>query len=148
MPIFRVKSVKIYTSQKNLHWRRQWRQWQLSGMVPPFVFTLLAQSLSKRELLPQYICPEKVVFYGILSQLWKFLFFKNLDNNLNLNEKKSWTTHFPWEWQLHDCMLSELNLSSQLFPCLALKFQAAGFCSPAPTWSPPHQIFLQTSLGF
>ena len=32
MPIFRVKSVKIYTGQKNLHWRRQWRQWQLSGM--------------------------------------------------------------------------------------------------------------------
>ena len=33
MPIFRVKSVKIYTGQKNLHWRRQWRQWQLSGMM-------------------------------------------------------------------------------------------------------------------
>ena len=32
MPIFCVKSVKIYTGQKNLHWRRQWRQWQLSGM--------------------------------------------------------------------------------------------------------------------
>ena len=29
MPIFRVKSVKIYTGQKNLHWRRQR---QLSGM--------------------------------------------------------------------------------------------------------------------
>ena len=33
MPIFRVKSVKIYTGQKNLHWRRQWRQWQLLGML-------------------------------------------------------------------------------------------------------------------
>ena len=75
---------------------------------------------SKRTLLPQYICPEKVVFYGILSQLWKFLFFKNLDNNLNLNEKKSWTTHLPWEWQLHDCMLSELHLSSQLLALLFL----------------------------
>ena len=32
MPTFCVKSVKIYTGQKNLHWRRQWRQWQLSGM--------------------------------------------------------------------------------------------------------------------
>ena len=32
MPIFRVKSVKIYTGQKNLHWRHQWRQWQLWGM--------------------------------------------------------------------------------------------------------------------
>ena len=30
MPIFRVKSVKIYTGQKNLHWRRQR---QLSGMI-------------------------------------------------------------------------------------------------------------------
>ena len=29
LPIFRVKSVKIYTDQKNLHWRRQR---QLSGM--------------------------------------------------------------------------------------------------------------------
>ena len=29
MPIFRVKSVKIYTGQKNLHWRRRR---QLSGM--------------------------------------------------------------------------------------------------------------------
>ena len=29
MPIFRVKSVKIYTGQKNLHWRHQQ---QLSGM--------------------------------------------------------------------------------------------------------------------
>ena len=32
MPIFRVKSVKIYTGQKNLHWRRQPRQRQLWGM--------------------------------------------------------------------------------------------------------------------
>ena len=32
MPIFCVKSVKIYTGQKNLHWRRQPRQRQLSGM--------------------------------------------------------------------------------------------------------------------
>ena len=32
MPIFRVKSVKIYTGQKNLHWRRRWRRWQLWGM--------------------------------------------------------------------------------------------------------------------
>ena len=32
MPIFRVKSVKIYTCQKNLHWRRRPRRRQLSGM--------------------------------------------------------------------------------------------------------------------
>ena len=32
MPIFCIKSVKIYTGQKNLHWRRQPRQRQLSGM--------------------------------------------------------------------------------------------------------------------
>ena len=32
MPIFRVKSVKIYTGQKNLHWRRRPRRRQLSGM--------------------------------------------------------------------------------------------------------------------
>ena len=34
MPIFRVKSVKIYTGQKNLHWRRRPRRRQLSGMSP------------------------------------------------------------------------------------------------------------------
>ena len=33
MPIFRVKSVKIYTGQKNLHWRRRPRRRQLSGMI-------------------------------------------------------------------------------------------------------------------
>ena len=33
MPIFRVKSVKIYTGQKNLHWRRRPRRRQLSGML-------------------------------------------------------------------------------------------------------------------
>ena len=33
MLIFRVKSVKIYTGQKNLHWRRRPRRRQLSGMA-------------------------------------------------------------------------------------------------------------------
>ena len=33
MPIFRVKSVKIHTGQKNLHWRRRPRRRQLSGMT-------------------------------------------------------------------------------------------------------------------
>ena len=32
LPIFRVKCVKIYTGQKNLHWRRRPRRRQLSGM--------------------------------------------------------------------------------------------------------------------
>ena len=32
MPNFRVKSVKIYTGQKNLHGRRLWRPWQIWGM--------------------------------------------------------------------------------------------------------------------
>ena len=38
LPIFCVKSVKIYTAQKNLHWRRQPRQWQLSGMSDPLLY--------------------------------------------------------------------------------------------------------------
>ena len=37
MPIFRVKSVKIYTGQKNLHWRRRPRRRQLSGMAAVLV---------------------------------------------------------------------------------------------------------------
>ena len=40
MPIFRVKSVKIYTGQKNLHWRRRPRRRQLSGMPDSLLLTL------------------------------------------------------------------------------------------------------------
>ena len=43
MPIFRVKSVKIYTGQKNLHWRRRPRRRQLSGM---HVMSLAIQDLT------------------------------------------------------------------------------------------------------
>ena len=32
LQIFRIKSLKIYTGQKNLHGRRPWRPWQISGM--------------------------------------------------------------------------------------------------------------------
>ena len=41
LPIFRVESVKIYTGHKNLHWRCQPRQRQLSGMVPDCVTDFL-----------------------------------------------------------------------------------------------------------
>ena len=40
MPIFRVKSVKIYTGQKNLHWQRRPRRRQLSGMHGTILLTL------------------------------------------------------------------------------------------------------------
>ena len=33
MPIFRVKSVKIYTGQKKITWIDSWRSWQISGML-------------------------------------------------------------------------------------------------------------------
>ena len=33
LPIFRAKSVKIYTGQKKLHGRRPWRSWQIWGMI-------------------------------------------------------------------------------------------------------------------
>ena len=33
LPIFPVKSEKIYTGQKNLHGRRQWCPWQIWGMI-------------------------------------------------------------------------------------------------------------------
>ena len=35
MPIFRVKSVNIYTGKKNLHERCSWCSWQIWGMVVP-----------------------------------------------------------------------------------------------------------------
>ena len=42
MPIFRVKSVKIYTCQKNLHLRRRPRRRQLSGMLPSALYAFFA----------------------------------------------------------------------------------------------------------
>ena len=32
LPIFCVKSIKIYTGQKNFTWIHLWRSWQISGM--------------------------------------------------------------------------------------------------------------------
>ena len=50
MPIFRVKSVKIYTGQKNLHWRRRPRRRQLSGMY---------QSIQTRKYSTKAKCRHK-----------------------------------------------------------------------------------------
>ena len=47
MPIFRVKSAKIYTGQKNLHWRRQR---QLSGMLTYRWFTVSIYSISFNKI--------------------------------------------------------------------------------------------------
>ena len=33
LPIFRVKSVKIYTGQKKFTWIYSWRSWQISGVM-------------------------------------------------------------------------------------------------------------------
>ena len=54
MPIFRVKSVKIYTGQKNLHWRRQW---QLSGMLP------------SGSTMAQITCESSMILFVGLSSL-------------------------------------------------------------------------------
>ena len=32
MPIFRIKSVKIYPGQKKITWTCPWRPWKISGM--------------------------------------------------------------------------------------------------------------------
>ena len=38
LPIFRVKSIKIYTRQKKLYGRCPWRPWQISGMIMIIMF--------------------------------------------------------------------------------------------------------------
>ena len=67
MPIFRVESVKIYTDQKNLHWRHQWRQWQLSGM-------LFISSTGQNYLWPWYLTPIPCLFFFPLQKKYVFLF--------------------------------------------------------------------------
>ena len=58
MPIFRVNSVKIYTGQKNLHWRRQWRQWQLWGMLKSTsLMTLVVEMIGLVEILDFLLAP-------------------------------------------------------------------------------------------
>ena len=104
LPIFHVKSVKIYTSQKSLHWRRQPRQWQLSGMnhckISP---TQKRRSEHEIEML-------------ILSKNWKFEKVKCFD--LHQNEAKpeyetfrdrfflwgidfSLKKHYQWPWHFN-----------------------------------------------
>ena len=41
MPIFRVKSVKIYTGQKKFTRRYSWRSWQISGMNMSYACQLM-----------------------------------------------------------------------------------------------------------
>ena len=38
LPIFSVKSVKIYTGQKKFTRACSWRSWQISGMIPPCIY--------------------------------------------------------------------------------------------------------------
>ena len=63
MPIFRVKSVKIYTGQKNLHWRRRPRRRQLSGME---IFQMPWLQSSLLALLPPII-----IHFHDMQSLWE-----------------------------------------------------------------------------
>ena len=69
MPIFCVKSLKIYTGQKNLHWRHQWRQWQLSGM-------LFISSTGQNYLWPWYLTPIPCLFFFLCRK--NTYFFSNI----------------------------------------------------------------------
>ena len=68
---FLLASVKIYTGQKNLHWRRQWRQWQLSGMLRLcFICDSLPKSPAQKgsDLVITMGCP-KIFLDSILRTL-------------------------------------------------------------------------------
>ena len=69
LPIFCVTSVKIYTGQKNLHWRRQQRQLQLSGMHPGAVCCGANKVLAtlKKIVFPYYSPNES--YLGFRQQL-------------------------------------------------------------------------------
>ena len=90
MPIFRVKSVKIYTGQKNLHWRRRPRRRQLSGMH----------------------VSRKCIFFSKFSlTLYDIYCFANvffLLKTSNFRVCKSWRRHLPSQGRPHWWWVSRL----------------------------------------
>ena len=95
MPIFRFKSVKIYTGQKNLHWRRQWRQWQLWGMGYHSTKSLF--SLPKKHCLLQIIWSTLLNDLGQLCGSFQILKLSLHESNANLNFwEKGWTGGSVW----------------------------------------------------
>ena len=73
MPIFSVKSVKIYTGQKNLHWRRQWRQWQLSGMPRNTSGIIISSLCSTKAGIPSTAAGD--------GELWWTTWSSDIDSN-------------------------------------------------------------------
>ena len=56
MPIFCVKSVKIYTGQKKITWIYSWRSWQISGLFATFSKVEYCQFLPQNFLI--FIAPS------------------------------------------------------------------------------------------
>ena len=121
MPIFRIKSVKIYTGQKNLHWRRQWRQWQLSGML---YLNVTQQNFIVNSVQAEY-CTTFIVFISP-SQAWHINFsqwFQGLNHENHL---------YPECISFRPTNLTTLTTWPPCPPC-----PPRPSWSPQPTWLPP-----------
>ena len=103
MPIFRVKSVTIYTGRKNLHWRRQPRQRQLSGINTPY--TNMPFFNFKQWIVLKVICLFPAAPYCLT---WK-----------NKNSRNKILSYLFWSWFRKGCF--KFESSSE-------EFRRAPFC--------------------
>ena len=125
MPIFRVKSVKIYTGQKNLHGRRPWRPWQIWGMHPSSVRASLPWS--SRSLA--FISQLRVSF--LAQWKWRWLPIFLLDRNLSFIPTISFPGLLPFFafFPRHNPNSPSTTFSSWIFSSSTLSFPTLSFSS-------------------
>ena len=106
--IFRVKSVKIYTGQKNLHGHRPWRLWQIWGMIVHLVIVgVQAQPLLQEEGVILYMWHEVHDLPSVVH-----LVKADMKDQLALQEKgagRNWARTGYW-LVVHDCRMEQVGL--------------------------------------
>ena len=104
MPIYCVKSVKIYTGQKNLHGRRPWRPWQIWGMIVMHLYCVVV-------MCKYCVCDI------LINNYWQEVYLQLLQ-------------FFPWLQQAKNCNHSASSfanfdlLSSEVFAVYAIFTQS------------------------
>ena len=132
MPIFRFKSVKIYTGQKNLHWRRQWRQWQLWGMCIRW-HTLAYSGILWHTLAYSGILWHTLAYSGIL---WHALAYSGIINASLITADGAYDCPVGSIWPLfilvhhHLLWCNHLMSESQIYLKLVGVFVAIDFWIP------------------
>ena len=112
MPIFCVKSVIIYTGQKNLHWRRQPRQRQLSGMYAN-------TTLANQQTQPSFRNSGFLKAHGLFVNLGAHPFLFNVD-------------HFQYIFIPLDCMIIPMMMSDDTIGQKLLDYHAMS--APPSSW--------------